>query len=223
MGPQPLFHTFDDIRDRCDTAPVRQAASKPGYDDGAIAPDENGKSITAADAEQHCADASVPDGVRIELVHRPLPDLDSDDLAARLDPLDGRWPTTLPGCAASPDHRATTTEDSATGPGSDCTSTTSTGCRTPDATRAAAGSASTSAPDRATYSSATATFSRSAARSTPTWTGTTPTPRTDDGRTRAQWLNAMTDSPSSQRHREHGEGWEVMPVLAAAAGEILNG
>jgi hypothetical protein len=50
----------------------------------------------------------VPDPVRIELVHRPLPHLDSDDLAgrleaaARLDPLDGRWPTTLLGCVAGP-------------------------------------------------------------------------------------------------------------------------
>lgn len=121
MGPRLLFHTFDDIRDRCDTAPVRQTASEPGYDDGAIVPDENWKSITTADAEQHRADASVPDAVRIELVHRPLPDLDSDDLAgrleaaARLDPLDGRWPTILLGCAASPGNWTTTTEDSTTG------------------------------------------------------------------------------------------------------------
>ncbi|MEH0490469.1 MULTISPECIES: hypothetical protein [Streptomyces] len=121
MGPQLVFHSFDDLRGRCDTAPVRQTTSESDYDDGAIVPDENWKSITAADAEQHRADDSVPDSIRIELVHRPLPDLDSDDLAgrletaARLDPLNGHWPTTLLGCAASPGHWTTTTEDSTTG------------------------------------------------------------------------------------------------------------
>ncbi|KPI01815.1 hypothetical protein OK074_5481 [Actinobacteria bacterium OK074] len=121
MGPQLLFGTFDDIRGRCDIASARQTAGEPGYDDGAIVPDENWKSITVAEAEQHRADGSVPDSVRIELIRRPLPDLDPDDLAGRLitaahlDPLNGRWPTRLLGCAASPGNRATTTEDSATG------------------------------------------------------------------------------------------------------------
>ncbi|MEV6946004.1 hypothetical protein AB0N07_29255 [Streptomyces sp. NPDC051172] len=121
MGPQLLFHSFDDLRGRCDIASVRQTASESGYDDGAIVPDENWKSITAADAEQHHADDSTPDSVRIELVRRPLPDFDQADLAgrleaaARLDPLDGWWPTKLLGCTASPGNWATTTEDSATG------------------------------------------------------------------------------------------------------------
>lgn len=121
MGPRLLFGTFDDIRGRCDIAPARQTASEPGYDDGAIVPDENWKPLTAADAEHHRAGDSVPDSARIELVRRPLPVLDPHDLtgrlkaAARLDPLNGRWPTELLGCAASPSNWATTTEDSATG------------------------------------------------------------------------------------------------------------
>ncbi|MFF2020907.1 hypothetical protein ACFVW2_03720 [Streptomyces sp. NPDC058171] len=121
MGPQLLFGTFDDIRGRCDITPARQTAGQPGYDDGAIVPDENWKPISATDIEQHRADASVPEGVRIELVHRPLPNLDPDDLAgrletaARLDPLNGRWPTKLLGCTASPSNWATTTEDPTTG------------------------------------------------------------------------------------------------------------
>ncbi|MFF9785142.1 hypothetical protein [Streptomyces nigrescens] len=121
MGPRFLFGTFDDIRGRCDIAPARQTTSEPGYDDGAIVPDENWKSLTVADAEHHRAGDSVPDSARIELVRRPLPVLDPHDLtgrleaAARLDPLNGRWPTELLGCAASPGNWATTTEDSATG------------------------------------------------------------------------------------------------------------
>lgn len=121
MGPQLAFDTFDDIRGRCAIAPVRQTGSEPGYDDAAIVPDENWTTLTAADAEHHRADGSMPAGVRIELVRRPLPDLDPDDLegrleaAARLDPLNGRWPTELLGCTASPGNWATTTEDSSTG------------------------------------------------------------------------------------------------------------
>ncbi|WP_340375953.1 hypothetical protein U5640_12800 [Streptomyces sp. SS7] len=82
MGPQLLFHSFDDLRGRCDIASVRQTASESGYDDGATVPDDLAGRLEAA---------------------------------ARLDPLDGRWPTTLLGCAASPGHWATTTEDSNTG------------------------------------------------------------------------------------------------------------
>ncbi|MFD7137011.1 hypothetical protein [Streptomyces sp. NPDC059894] len=120
MGPRLVFGTFDDIRDRCEIAPVRQTDNEPGYDDGAIVPGEDWKAITSDEAEQHRADDSAPDSVRIELVSRPLPDLDPDDLAgrietaARLDPLNGRWPTQLLGCTASPGNWATTTEDSAT-------------------------------------------------------------------------------------------------------------
>ncbi|MFI0939803.1 hypothetical protein [Streptomyces sp. NPDC021020] len=121
MGPQLAFDTFDDVRGRCAIAPVRLTGSEPGYDDAAIVPDENWTTLTAADAEHHRADGSMPASVRIELVRRPLPDLDPDDLegrleaAARLDPLNGRWPTELLGCTASPGNWATTTEDSSTG------------------------------------------------------------------------------------------------------------
>ncbi|MEV7090490.1 hypothetical protein AB0O07_32220 [Streptomyces sp. NPDC093085] len=38
MGPRLVCDTYDDIRGRCDTAPVRQAGSEPGYDRGAIVP-----------------------------------------------------------------------------------------------------------------------------------------------------------------------------------------
>ncbi|MEU3092477.1 hypothetical protein ACWCQ0_38705 [Streptomyces massasporeus] len=119
MGPRLVFDTFDDIRDRCEIAPVRQTDNEPGYDDGAIIPGGDWKAITSDEAEQHRADDSAPDGVRIEFVSRPLPDLDPDDLAGRLetaawlDPLNGRWPTKLLGCTASPGNWATTTEDSA--------------------------------------------------------------------------------------------------------------
>ncbi|MFF7098117.1 hypothetical protein ACFY9A_37895 [Streptomyces rubradiris] len=121
MGPRLVFDTYDDIRDRCDTAPVRQTGSEPGYDHGAIVPGDDWVPLTAEEAERHQADDSMPDSIRIELVRRPLPDCDSDDLAgrleaaARLDPLNGLWPTTLLGCAASPGNWATTTEDSSTG------------------------------------------------------------------------------------------------------------
>ncbi|SEG85430.1 hypothetical protein SAMN05216223_11663 [Actinacidiphila yanglinensis] len=71
MGPRLAFDTFDGIRGRCDIAPARQTASEAGYDD-AIVPDETWTTLTAADAEQHRADGSVPDSVRIELVRRPL-------------------------------------------------------------------------------------------------------------------------------------------------------
>ncbi|MEU9189888.1 hypothetical protein AB0D14_36215 [Streptomyces sp. NPDC048484] len=121
MGPRLVFNTFDDIRGRCDIAPIRRADSEPGYDDGALIPHNGWTPLTTGEAEHHQADDSTPDSVRIELVRRPLPDLGPDDLAGRLetatrlDPLNGRWPTELLGCAASPGNRATTTEDSATG------------------------------------------------------------------------------------------------------------
>lgn len=121
MGPRLVFDTFDDIRGRCEIAPVRQADSEPGYDDGALVPHDDWASLTADEAEQHQADDSTPDSVRIELVRCPLPDFDQADLAgrleaaARLDPLGGRWPTKLLGCTATPGNRATTTEDSDTG------------------------------------------------------------------------------------------------------------
>ncbi|MFJ2744824.1 hypothetical protein ACIO3O_34785 [Streptomyces sp. NPDC087440] len=121
MGPRLVFDSYDDLRDRCDTATVRQTSSEPGHDQGAVVPGNDWAPLTAEEAERHQADDSTPDSIRIELVRRPLPPLDQDDLsgrletAARLDPLDGRWPTTLLGCTASPGNRTTTTEDSATG------------------------------------------------------------------------------------------------------------
>jgi len=121
MGPRIAFDTYDDIRGRCDTAPVRQTAGEPGYDDGAVVPGDYWTPLTEVDAERHRADGSTPDGVRIDLVHRALPRLNPDDLrarletAARLDPLDGHWPTTLLGCASTSGNRPTTTEDPATG------------------------------------------------------------------------------------------------------------
>lgn len=121
MGPRLLLDTFDAIRGRCDIAPVRLTGSEPGYDGGAVVPDDDWKSLSADDAERHRADDSTPDSARIELVHRPLPALDPDDLAgrletaARLDPPNGCWPNKLLGCAASPGNWATTTEDSGTG------------------------------------------------------------------------------------------------------------
>ncbi|MFI1189321.1 hypothetical protein [Streptomyces californicus] len=120
MGPRLVFTTFDDIRGRCETAPVRLADSEPGYDDGALVPHHDWTPLTPDEAERHQADDSTPDSVRIELVRRPLPDFDPDDVAGRLatatrlDPLNGRWPTELLGCTASPGNRVTTTEDSAT-------------------------------------------------------------------------------------------------------------
>lgn len=120
MGPRLVFGTFDDIRGRCDVAPVRLTSSEPGYDDGALVPGSSWRPLTADDAERHRADDSTPDSVRIELVHRSLPNLDAGDLtgrlevAAGLDPLNGRWPAKLLGCAASPGNWATTTEDSTT-------------------------------------------------------------------------------------------------------------
>lgn len=121
MGPRLIFEAFDDLRGRCDIAAVRPARSMPIYEDGALVPDGDWTPITADDAEQLRADDSTPDSVLIELVHRPLPQCDEDDLAgrldvaARLDPLNGRWPRELLGCAISPSNGATTTEDSATG------------------------------------------------------------------------------------------------------------
>ncbi|WP_037906459.1 hypothetical protein [Actinacidiphila yeochonensis] len=120
MGPRLTFDTFDDIRGRCDVAPVRLTVKEPGYDDGALVPSDRWSPLSAADAELYRADDSTPASVRIELVHRPLPDLDTDDLtgrlqvAAGLDPLHGRWPANLLGCATSPGNWATTTEDSDT-------------------------------------------------------------------------------------------------------------
>ncbi|MFJ2670433.1 hypothetical protein [Streptomyces sp. NPDC087525] len=121
MGPRLVFDTFDDIRGRCDITPVRLLGSEPGYDDDAIVPGDDWTPLTADEAEQHRADDSTPDSVRIELVRHPLPDLDPDDVAgrletaARLDPLKGRRPPALLGCTASPANWATTTEDTATG------------------------------------------------------------------------------------------------------------
>ncbi|MFD7223642.1 hypothetical protein ACFV9P_21900 [Streptomyces sp. NPDC059892] len=101
MGPRLVFDTYDDIRGRCDTAPVRQTGSEPGHDQGAIVPGDDWVPLTAEEAERHQADDSTPDSIRIELVRRPLPPLDPDDLsgrletAARLAPLNGCWPTEL--------------------------------------------------------------------------------------------------------------------------------
>lgn len=121
MGPRLVFNTFDDIRDRCAVAPVRQVDGNPGYDDGSLIPSDDWVPLTIDEAARYQADDSTPDSLRIELVHRALPELDPDDLAgrletaARLDPLNGCWPTELLGSMSSPGNRATTTEDSATG------------------------------------------------------------------------------------------------------------
>lgn len=121
MGPRLLFDDLDDIRGRCDIAPVRLTRGEPGYDDSALVPGDDWAPITPDDAKRLRAEAATPDSVLIELVHRSLPETAPDDLrarleaAARLAPLDGRWPDTLLGCAASPGNRATTTEDSRTG------------------------------------------------------------------------------------------------------------
>ncbi|MFF7192364.1 hypothetical protein ACFZAM_01390 [Streptomyces sp. NPDC008079] len=121
MGPRLAFDTFDDIRGRCDIAPVRHTRDVPGYDDGALLPDDDWTLLTALDAATLRADDTTPDSVLIELVRPPLPTLSPDELngrlelAAGLDPLNGRWPTRLLGCTISPAHRATTTEDFTTG------------------------------------------------------------------------------------------------------------
>ncbi len=85
MGPRLVFDRFDDLHGRCDIAPVQLTCGEPGYDDGAVIPSGDWTPLTAADAAQHRADDSTPHSVRIELVSRPLPDLDPDDLAGRLD------------------------------------------------------------------------------------------------------------------------------------------
>ncbi|MEW2618935.1 hypothetical protein [Streptomyces sp. NPDC048106] len=121
MGPRLRFRTLDDMRGRCAIAPVWLTRGKPGYDDGALVPGDDWTPVTADEAEQLRADATAPDSVLIELVHQPLPDLEPNDLACRLetavllDPLNGRWPATLLGCAVGPGNRPTTTEDLATG------------------------------------------------------------------------------------------------------------
>jgi hypothetical protein len=121
VGPRLLCEDLDDIRGRCDTAPVRLTRGEPGYEVGALVPGSDWAPVTADGAEHLRADATTPYGDLIELVHRPLPETAPDDLrarletAARLDPLDGRWPNVLLGCTASPGNRATTTEDSRTG------------------------------------------------------------------------------------------------------------
>lgn len=121
MGPRLVFDTFDDIRNRCAVAPVRLTHNEPAYDNGAVVPGGSWRAITSDEAERLRADDSTPDSVRIEFVSRPLPDLDPDDLAGRLetaallDPLNGRWPTGLLGCTASPGNLATTTEEATTG------------------------------------------------------------------------------------------------------------
>lgn len=121
MGPRLVFDTFDDIRGRCAVAPVRLTRGEPGYDDGALVPGDTWRPLTADDAQRLRANGSTPDSIRIHLVHRSLPGLDAGDLtgrleaAAALDPLHGRWPASLLGCAVSSGNRATTTEDTTTG------------------------------------------------------------------------------------------------------------
>ncbi|MFE7272548.1 hypothetical protein [Streptomyces sp. NPDC057623] len=121
MGPRLLFGTVSDLRRRCDVASVRLTGSEPGYDPGALIPCDDWEPLTAAEAENLRPNDTTPDQTLIELVHRPLPNLDPDDLtgrleaAATLDPLNGGWPTTLLGCTASPGNWTTTTEDSTIG------------------------------------------------------------------------------------------------------------
>jgi hypothetical protein len=120
MGPRLLFRQPDDLRGRCEVGSVRLTKSEPGYDDGAIIPCGDWELLTAADAQRLRPEDSVPDSVLIELVHRPLPAFHPDDAdgrraaAARLEPLPGRWPTDLLGCAASTGGQITTTEDHTT-------------------------------------------------------------------------------------------------------------
>ncbi|KUN02059.1 hypothetical protein AQI95_28675 [Streptomyces yokosukanensis] len=100
---------------------MRQIHGEPGYDYGAVLPTSDWEPVTTREAERLRPDSATPTSVLVELVHQPLPDLDPDDLAgrletaARLDPLDGRWPTKLLGCTSSPGNWTTTTEDSAIG------------------------------------------------------------------------------------------------------------
>ncbi|MFJ8637377.1 hypothetical protein [Streptomyces sp. NPDC093568] len=121
MGPRLLFGTVSDLRRRCDVASVRLTHSEPGYAPGALIPCDDWHPLTAAEAENLRPNDTTPDQTLIELVHRQLPPLDPDDLrgrleaAASLDPLNGRWPTGLLGCAASPGNWTTTTEDSTIG------------------------------------------------------------------------------------------------------------
>ena len=169
MGPQLLFGTFDEFHGRCDIAPVRLARGELGYDDSAIVPGDDWEPVTAEDGEQLRADDSTPDGILIELVRRPLPDFDPDDLESRLE-----VPASTRSTAAGPPRSWVVWSALATRPplprtlppaaASACTSTTSTGCRTPHVITDVGDSASTSAPDRVTCSSATTTSSKSAAR-----------------------------------------------------------
>lgn len=121
MGPRLLFASAGDLGRRCEVASVRLTDREPGYDTGALIPRDDWTPFTAAEADSLRPDDTTPDHTLIELVHRPLPALDPDDLtgrveaAASLDPLNGRWPTTLLGCTASPGNWTTTTEDSTIG------------------------------------------------------------------------------------------------------------
>jgi hypothetical protein len=100
MSLRLVFDTFDDIRGRCDIAPIRLAGGEPGYDDGALVPSSNWSPLTAGDAEWHRADDTTLHSIRIELLHQSLPDLHAHNLTRRFEsaagrnPLNGRWPPT---------------------------------------------------------------------------------------------------------------------------------
>lgn len=173
---------------RCEVASLRLTSDEEGYNDGAVVPHGHWQPLTREDAKCLQASDATPDSVRIELIRRPLPPFATNDeagrleTAARLDSLPGGWPTELLGCTTpAPRTRPPPRRTPPTASASACTSTTSTGCRTSCGKRDADGSASTSAPARATSWSPTGTSNSSAGPLAPTFSATTPTPRTSVG------------------------------------------
>lgn len=118
MGLRLSFDDFTSIQNRIDIGNVIQAGDTPGYDDArAVVPAQDWRPLSREEAGQLRSGDTTPPGVVVELVTRPLPGFDPDDLdgrrqaAAALDPLEGRWPRTLLACADSPSGVLTTTRD----------------------------------------------------------------------------------------------------------------